>query len=80
MGDKVPAGKVFRLGLATVGIGFALLSGAMLGESRAEAADGDSATIERGRQLFQDWSCGSCHVLKDAGGAGHVGPRSTATR
>lgn len=27
-----------------------------------------------GRQLFNDWSCGACHVLADAGATGQIGP------
>lgn len=27
-----------------------------------------------GRALFNDWSCGTCHVLADAGTAGAIGP------
>jgi mono/diheme cytochrome c family protein len=39
------------------------------------ADDGDQAAhIAMGRQLFEDWGCGSCHSLKDAGAVGHVGP------
>ena len=32
------------------------------------------AQMEEGRTLFNDWSCGACHVLADAGGNGHIGP------
>ena len=38
------------------------------------AANAQASNTDKGRQLFVDWSCGSCHVLADAGGAGHVGP------
>jgi len=51
-----------------LGAGFAGVAAA----PGASAADAD--TLTQGRQLFTDWGCGSCHVLKDAGGAGHVGP------
>ena len=30
--------------------------------------------VAKGRQLFADWSCGACHALADAGGAGSIGP------
>ena len=42
----------------------------------AFAADGadQEAQIAMGKQLFEDWGCGSCHTLKDAGAVGHVGP------
>ena len=53
------------LALAAGTAGIALAPG-------AQAADGDKEA--QGRQLFTDWGCGACHVLKDAGGGGHVGP------
>jgi mono/diheme cytochrome c family protein len=40
----------------------------------ANAQGAANADIAQGRQLFADWSCGSCHVLKDAGGTGQIGP------
>lgn len=40
----------------------------------ANAQNAGDADLAQGRQLFNDWSCGSCHVLNDAGGTGHVGP------
>lgn len=30
--------------------------------------------VKKGRELFTNWSCGSCHSLADAGASGHVGP------
>ena len=30
--------------------------------------------VEQGRQLFNDWSCGTCHALADAKGTGSIGP------
>jgi mono/diheme cytochrome c family protein len=30
--------------------------------------------VEQGRQLFADWSCGTCHALADAKGTGSIGP------
>lgn len=40
----------------------------------AAAPAGDAARFEKARSLFNDFACGTCHVLKDAGGDGHVGP------
>lgn len=40
----------------------------------APAAGGDAARIAKGRELFGNWSCNSCHSLADAGATGHVGP------
>jgi mono/diheme cytochrome c family protein len=34
----------------------------------------------KGRELFSNWSCGSCHALADAGGTGHVGPALDGNR
>lgn len=37
-----------------------------------EGASADA--IAKGRELFNNWSCGTCHALKDADASGHVGP------
>jgi mono/diheme cytochrome c family protein len=37
-------------------------------------AAGAKVDPAKGRELFANWSCGSCHSLVDAGGTGHVGP------
>lgn len=34
----------------------------------------DAAKVAKGRELFNNWSCGTCHALKDAEASGHVGP------
>ena len=33
-----------------------------------------SVDLAKGRQLFTQYACGSCHVLADAGGSGGIGP------
>lgn len=33
-----------------------------------------SAANDKGRQIFTDYGCASCHTLGDAGATGHVGP------
>lgn len=38
----------------------------------APAPAGDQ--IAKGRDLFANYGCGSCHTLADAGATGHVGP------
>ena len=35
---------------------------------------GAADKIKKGRDLFANWSCNSCHSLADAGATGHVGP------
>lgn len=44
----------------------ALLAGGCGSGSATQATDG--------RAIFIEADCGGCHVLKDAGGKGHVGP------
>jgi mono/diheme cytochrome c family protein len=67
-----------RFGLGTLGVVVALA--AVSGPSVAQVGDkpaaaGDAAgKIEKGRQLFSDFGCASCHTLTDAGATGHVGP------
>lgn len=33
-----------------------------------------AAEVEKGRGLFNDWSCGACHTLGDAKASGSIGP------
>ena len=42
----------------------------------AKAADSkaNKAVIAKGRELFSNWGCSSCHSLADAQADGHVGP------
>ena len=72
-----------RLGLGTLGVAVALA--AMSGPSAAQidskpaaapppAAASDAAKLDKGRALFNDFGCASCHSLSDAGATGHVGP------
>ncbi len=70
--------RVARLGLAALGATLALAatsqpSGAQ--PAAAPAADAAAAAkIAKGRELFANFGCGSCHSLSDAGATGHVGP------
>lgn len=45
-------------------------------EATAPAGPEGASTdaIAKGRELFNNWSCGTCHALKDADASGHVGP------
>lgn len=38
------------------------------------AAAKPAVDLAAGRALFNDWSCGACHVLADGNGTGHIGP------
>lgn len=50
-----------------------LADNAATAQPAANAGD-DKALLDKGRELFSNWGCGSCHSLADAGGTGHVGP------
>lgn len=76
MDDKVSIGKLAKVALAPAALVVTAITGTMLFESEAGANNPrPSATVTQGRKLFNDWSCGSCHILKDAGGTGHIGPK-----
>lgn len=75
--------EVANLGLAVLGVAVALAvtggsSFAQVAAKPAAAppagAAADAAKIEKGRGIFADYGCASCHSLKDAGSTGHVGP------
>lgn len=40
----------------------------------AAAVPAGAELVAKGRELFANWSCNSCHSLADAGADGHVGP------
>lgn len=74
-----------KVGFATLGLTVAsaavipLFAGhsgsAMAADAPAAATDDASAArIKKGRELFGNWGCSSCHALKDADADGHVGP------
>ena len=77
---------VARVGLAVAGLAFASACGtlaisqtpngaATATTNQAPAKPADAADqIKKGRDLFNNWSCSSCHSLADAGATGHVGP------
>lgn len=73
-------GKWARNGLLALGLGIVAvpLSGVLAQDEPAAAeAETEALTaeqIESSRALFNQYSCGACHVLADAGGNGHIGP------
>ena len=82
MGDNVSGRKLAKLAFASLALALSVASGTVLMDSPAEAATKAAkakpraaAAASPGRKLFVDWSCGSCHELKDGGGTGHVGPK-----
>ncbi|MEO6040332.1 MAG: cytochrome c [Croceibacterium sp.] len=51
------------------------LPAALAGAQNAPAKPALTAEqVVMGRALFNDWSCGGCHVLKDGNGSGSIGP------
>ena len=81
MPDSLLKGAAW-IGLATLALAFAAASqpsAAQDGKPAAAAppaagAGADAAQVQKGRGLFADFACGSCHSLADAGATGHVGP------
>jgi mono/diheme cytochrome c family protein len=81
---------ITKIAIATVGITFAVASigqsGAQLGGPEADAvapaatppaaATGATGPADhaKGREMFDTWGCGGCHVLAAADASGHVGP------
>jgi len=63
-----------KLGLTAAGIALAALPWTLLSGGAVAANSNSAAVTAKGRQLFNDYACGTCHVLGDAGGDGHVGP------
>lgn len=61
------------LALAIVAVPFASALASAEDPTAAPAAL-TAEQIEKGRQLFNDNSCNSCHVLADAGATGTIGP------
>lgn len=79
VGDAVVSSRSFagtaRIGAAALGL--MLIAGgsfAQPAEKPPTPAAGDAAALEKGRDLFTNYGCGSCHSLGDAGATGHVGP------
>ena len=69
-----PAGAG-RLGLLALAAALACAAGPSLAQpAAAPAAAGGDAQLAKGKQLFVDYGCGSCHSLAAAGAEGHVGP------
>ncbi len=74
--------SVSRLGLAALGaaIAFAAMNGPSVAQDAQPAATAaavstvDAAKMAKGRDVFANYGCGSCHTLGDAGANGHVGP------
>ena len=70
-----------RLAMAAAGLTIASAAFGLGGQTPTDGtkppvapASVDAAKIAKGRELFGNWSCNSCHALADAGADGHVGP------
>lgn len=73
---------VLGLALAGVGMGDApkndpAPTGAMLAASKASVAHGD-ASVQRGKEEFEEHHCDSCHAIAATGAKGQLGPRMDA--
>jgi cytochrome c6 len=79
MKDRSPVATPIILGLGMMIAAFASEPRAVAAEvpasaapSRASAETG--ARLQRGRELFEAYGCGMCHILNDAGAFGDTGP------
>ena len=68
------AGAGLMLASAAFGIQGTPAPSAAAAPAQGAATAGKADVVKQGRELFANWSCGSCHSLADAGATGHVGP------
>ena len=79
------AGKWTRMGLATLGVAamaVPVASALAVAQDPTQAAEGAAQAaqeltaeqVEQSRATFNNFSCGACHVLGDAGATGQIGP------
>lgn len=78
--------KVIKIGLVTMAVSVAVAGMSQPPEEAAGspakptaaatpgAAAAGAGDVVKGREIFDNFGCASCHVLKDAGASGHVGP------
>lgn len=71
--------QIFTQAFAALALVAGLAAGIGGIAGRAHAADAKpdakpSDPVAAGRELFNNWSCGACHTLTDAGATGSVGP------
>ena len=62
--------------LAALGIAALLAGGGgvSMAQPRSGESAGDAAALDKGRDIFTNSGCASCHSLDDAGATGHGGP------
>ncbi len=65
----------FKCGLAAIAVAVVAIPAAgAFASAEDPTAKLSAEQVEQGRQIFSDWSCGTCHVLADGNGTGHIGP------
>ncbi|WP_183030116.1 c-type cytochrome [Altericroceibacterium spongiae] len=57
-----------------IGLTLVTAIGSVASVAAPDATMPGNAVDIKGRELFQNWSCGACHLMKDAGGTGRAGP------
>lgn len=63
-----------KWGVPAIALGLAIAPlGQLLAQAAAPAA-APAGNVEKGKTLFENASCGACHILAAAGGAGDIGP------
>jgi cytochrome c5 len=72
--ERVAYGKFTRLGLGAFALAAAAIPLAALATAQDAGAALTAEQVEKGRQLFDENACGTCHVLADAKASGTIGP------
>lgn len=68
-------GMTGKLGLGVLALAMATVPAAsVLASAEDPTAPLAAEQVEQARQMFNDWSCGTCHALADAKGSGSIGP------
>lgn len=71
----VKNGNFVRAGLGALALAIVAVPAAGAFATAEDPTAGLSAEqVEQGRQIFNDWSCSTCHALSDAGASGSIGP------
>jgi mono/diheme cytochrome c family protein len=74
--ERVPhrARMTTKLGLGILALGAAAVPLAAFATAEDPTAALSAEQVEKGRQLFDENACGTCHVLADAKASGSIGP------
>jgi mono/diheme cytochrome c family protein len=71
----ISAKTAAKWGVPALAVGLAMAPlGQLLAQAAAAPAPAAAGNAEKGKALFENSSCGACHVLSAAGASGEIGP------